>query len=247
MMEEFVDVYDVRLWTTRTGVGLPIVLCNGGPGCGDYLEPVAAVMEDLAHVHRWEQRGCGRSGKTGPYDQATAIADLEELRRHFGYERWVVGGHSWGANLALAYACEHPERVLGMISLSGTGITEAWTAEYRRTREERQELLPDFAYPHNKEVNTEGNRSRTEYLRDPDLPDKVHGLDVPVLMVQGECDLRPCWPARQLAALLPQAHLEIIPNAEHYLWLTHPTELRSHLRAFVQRLNESALEPFLIS
>lgn len=242
MTEEYVDVGRVRLWTIRHGTGLPIILCSGGPGCCDYLEPVAAMIDDLAQVYRWEQRGCGRSDKSRSYDQATCIADLEALRRHFGHERWIVGGHSWGANLSLAYACEHLEHVLGLIYLSGTGITEDWLPEYRRSREQRQEQLPDFSYPHNHEVNTEGNRSRTEYLQSPGLPDRVRALRVPVLMIQGEYDLRPNWPAQELAALLPQAQLEIIPQAEHCLWLTHPNPLRSSLRAFVQQLNTSSLE-----
>ena len=142
----------------------------------------------------------------------------------------------------LAYACDYPQRVLGLIYLSGTGITEDWIPEYRLAREQRQEQLPDFAYPHNQEVNTEGNRSRTEYLQSPSLPDRARSLDIPVLMVQGEYDLRPNWPAQELAALLPQAHLEIIPQAEHCLWLTHPDLLRSSLRTFVQQLNTSSLE-----
>src|SRR5579862_7403824 len=123
---EWASIDGVRLWTIRQGAGIPVMLCNGGPGCCDYLEPVAETIADLVCVHRWEQRGCGRSDATGPYDQATCIADLEALRAHFGYERWIIGGHSWGANLSVAYACEHPERVLGLLYLSGTGITEDW-------------------------------------------------------------------------------------------------------------------------
>jgi dienelactone hydrolase len=36
------------------------------------------------------------------------IADIEFLRRHFGHERWLVAGHSWGAGLVLRYALAHP-------------------------------------------------------------------------------------------------------------------------------------------
>jgi hypothetical protein len=32
------------------------------------------------------------------------VADLDELREHFGYERWFVVGHSFGATLGLALA-----------------------------------------------------------------------------------------------------------------------------------------------
>jgi proline iminopeptidase len=58
--EAFVDNDGVRLWTVSQGVGHPVMPCNGGAGCCDYLEPVAAMIDDLAKVIRFEQRGCGK-------------------------------------------------------------------------------------------------------------------------------------------------------------------------------------------
>ena len=92
------------------------------------------MVDDLATVHRYDQRGCGRSEDKPPYDIATFVADLEALRRHWGYASWTVMGHSWGADLALMYALRHSERVSRLVYLSGTGIDPAWHAEYRRNR-----------------------------------------------------------------------------------------------------------------
>jgi proline iminopeptidase len=61
--EKFVVSNGVRLWTVQTGHGFPVMLCNGGAGCCDYLEPVAQMLEDVGSVIRFEQRGCGRHGK----------------------------------------------------------------------------------------------------------------------------------------------------------------------------------------
>ena len=47
-------------------------------------------------------------------DTARLVADMEAIRRHFGYQQWRLAGGSWGATLALAYADAHPERVKGM-------------------------------------------------------------------------------------------------------------------------------------
>jgi len=71
------------------------------------MAPVAEMVEDLALVHRYDQRGSGRSRSDGPFDVASFVADLEALRRHWRHDRWLVGGHSWGANLALFYALAH--------------------------------------------------------------------------------------------------------------------------------------------
>ena len=236
MQEQIVLVDNVKLWTISQGEGLPVMLCNGGPGCCDYLAPVAEMIDDLVRVYRWEQRGCGRSEAVPPYDHVTCLADLDALRDHFGYDRWIIGGHSWGANLALDYATTYPHRVMALIYLAGNGITEDWKAEFRQAKQERSESLPVFAYPTNDEVYREGTFSRSEYLQNPQLVEQIRSLDIPALIVQGEKDLRPNWPAEQVARLLRHAAYYEIPGAEHCLWLTHPQELRTLLRSFLKEV-----------
>jgi proline iminopeptidase len=138
--EAFVAIDDgVLLWTATGGSGsIPVVLCHGGAGLWDYLEPVAATLAPIARVHRWEQRGCGRSERTGPYSLARFTADIEVLRRNFGHERWLVFGHSWGAGLALRYALAHPQRTLGVLYVSGTGFGQAWRAAYHEEADRRR-------------------------------------------------------------------------------------------------------------
>ena len=136
-VERRVTANGVSMWTATQGSGPPVVLCHGGPGLYDYLEPVAGMIGDLATVHRYDQRGCGRSEDSGPYDVATFVDDLDALRAHWGHEAWTVIGHSWGATLALLYAIRHPHRTRGLVYMSGTGIDPAWHADYRRNREAR--------------------------------------------------------------------------------------------------------------
>lgn len=136
-IKAFVDVGGAALWTATRGEGDPVLLVHGGPGLCDYLEPVADMLGDITTVHRYEQRGCGRSPEIEPIDIETLVADIEALRAAWGHERWTLIGHSWGAALALLYALAHPERVTKLAYVSGVGITEAWKPEFRRTRDER--------------------------------------------------------------------------------------------------------------
>ena len=135
VVERHVTVNGISLWTASQGSGPPVVLCHGGPGAYDNLELVAAMIDDLAAVHRYDQRGCGRSQDSGPFNAATFVADLDALRAHWGYETWTVIGHSWGAELVLLYAIEHPRRISRLVYISGTGIDPAWHKEYRKNRE----------------------------------------------------------------------------------------------------------------
>jgi proline iminopeptidase len=131
---EYVDVPGGSLWTVRQGNGPALVCCHGGPGLWDYLEPLADMVDDLVAVYRYDQRACGRSSGTPPYDVATAVADLDALREHWSLSQWVVLGQSWGATLALAYCLQQASRVRGLIYLSGTGVDASWHEEFRANR-----------------------------------------------------------------------------------------------------------------
>lgn len=118
----------------------PAVLLHGGPGLWDDLAPLADLLSDRTQVHRVDQRGCGRSRDSDDAAEevtvARLLADLEELRRHWGHERWVVIGHSFGADLALLAAASEPEHVSAACYLSGTGIGD-WHTPYRAERDRR--------------------------------------------------------------------------------------------------------------
>ncbi|MFI2710977.1 alpha/beta fold hydrolase [Micromonospora sp. NPDC018662] len=145
-----------RLWADQAGAGSPLVLCHGGPGMWDYLGPVARLLDEHAHVIRWDQRGCGRSERRGPYTVDRFVADLDAVREQLGGPRVALLGHSWGAHLALRYALEHPERVSHLIYVSGTGIDSdrGWHPHYERNLRRRLE-------PHRDRWEALDERART--------------------------------------------------------------------------------------
>jgi proline iminopeptidase len=122
------------LWSASTGDGDPLVVCHGGPGMWDYFDDVAENLRGTARIVRWDQRGCGRSQRRGPYSVARSIADLDAVRDQLAGPRVALLGHSWGAHLALRYAIEHPDRVSHLIYVSGTGIDpeRGWHPHYER-------------------------------------------------------------------------------------------------------------------
>ncbi len=235
-------VNGARLWLMEEGDGPALLLLNGGPGCDDYLQPVADLLSGAARVLRVEVRGCGRASRPGPYDLATTLADLEAVRAKLGVERWVVGGHSWGADLALAYALHHPGRALGLLHLCGTGVQNDrdWSAAYHRGNDAGLDQTPEPPPPYNPQVNEEALASWRRFIKTPDLLRRLAGLPVPALVLGGETDIRPDWPLRQLAALLPHARFVSLAGAAHVPWLTHADALRAHLLDFLNALLERA-------
>ena len=221
------------------GDGVPVLLCLGGPGCADYLGPVADMINDIARVIRYEERGCGRSDRTPPYCLDTDLQDMEAIREYYGIDRWIVGGHSWGANLASVYALTHREKTLGLINISGTGFQHDvdWIAAKEKGRQERGEQWPEAALNMNEEVTEQVFESWYDFIKTPDLLKNVSQLDIPALFIYGKFDIRPIWPVLQMVNLMPKAQLRIL-NGEHFIWLTQAEELKDLLRGFIQSIHE---------
>lgn len=243
-MENYVSGKDpnIKLWTEITGENNrnPIMLCSGGPGSPDYLAPIAGMIDDLARVIRFEQRACGRSTLDYRCDVATTLSDLECIRNYYGIQKWIIGGHSWGANLALAYALQYPERVTALIYCSGNGIqrNREWSEAYHKNKDTFGETMPEMDFPGNDEVNKLGNKSWQEYIQNPMLLKRISNLSIPSLFLYGSKDIRPSWPAEQISNLLPDSQFEMIQDAGHYIWLTHYNEMNAILCSFVTRITQ---------
>ena len=240
--ERYVESGTARLWTTSSGAGLPIVFFNGGPGCDDYLELVADLIADICQVVRFEPRGCGRSDWDGRYDLETFLADVEVVREAYGIGQWFVLGHSHGPNLALAYALRHPSRVLGLIGLAGGKVLNdrSWSEAYHENLATVGEDLGGKVFHADPLVNTLGNEAWKVFCRRPTLFRELADLATPCVFINASEDIRPNWPTRQLAELIPGARYEEIDGAAHTIWLTHAEPLRDRLHAAVEWIRASA-------
>jgi proline iminopeptidase len=109
-----------RIYFENSGnpAGFPVLFVHGGPG--SRTRPAHRRFFDprFYHIVLFDQRGCGLSTPLGgTLDNTTAhlVADIEQLRRRLGVDRWLLFGGSWGSTLSLAYAIAHPDRVAGMV------------------------------------------------------------------------------------------------------------------------------------
>jgi pimeloyl-ACP methyl ester carboxylesterase len=83
----------------------------------DLLAPLLAPNFRLVAI---DQRGHGLSDKPDDgYDLATIADDLASAIVALGWLRPLVVGHSWGANVALQLAADHPELPAGIVLLDG--------------------------------------------------------------------------------------------------------------------------------
>jgi proline iminopeptidase len=124
--------------------GLPVLHLHGGPGVGAAARSRRNYDPTVYRAVLFDQRGCGRSRPLADHPGADLssnttwhlVRDIELLREHLGIQRWIVTGGSWGVTLALAYAEQHPDRVIAMVLAavtSGRRLETDWiTRDMRR-------------------------------------------------------------------------------------------------------------------
>jgi proline iminopeptidase len=112
------DQHEIYFEESGNPEGKPVVFVHGGPGGG--TSPHYRQFFDPAkyRIIMFDQRGCGKSRPHASLEENTTwdlVEDMEKLRKHFGIEKWLVFGGSWGSTLALSYAQTHPEHVSELV------------------------------------------------------------------------------------------------------------------------------------
>lgn len=207
-----------RLHVSMSGSGPDVVVLSGGPGCVHYLEQDRLVP---GGTRAWfpEPRGVGRSGG-GSHTMAQALDDLECIRVALGISAWVVLGHSWGSDLAVRYALDFPTSVSGVIGIAGHGLHKdrTWSQQYEELK--GTDPGPEIAW--DQPVWRSLSDSFLEWIHEPRLFRALADSPVPMSFIAAGNDIRPSWPLKQLAALVPGGTFESVPGVPHDFWSTHP-------------------------
>jgi pimeloyl-ACP methyl ester carboxylesterase len=122
----FIDVggfrqHVIELEPSSGAHGVPIVLLHGA---GSNLEDMHLALGELAVRHRvilvdrpglgFSARQAGEGGGSPAY-QAEVLRDVLD---RLGVDRAIIVGHSFGGTLALTFALDYPERVMGLVLIA---------------------------------------------------------------------------------------------------------------------------------
>jgi len=115
------------------GKGPEVLFLHGNLDHALYM-PMLAGLGDHNRILLLRQRGAGCWRHPEAYNALRLepfLDDIERLRVQRGLDAWAVVGHSWGATLALEYACAHPQRVSQLVLIGMGPINDEMSRHYR--------------------------------------------------------------------------------------------------------------------
>ena len=124
------------------GDGRPVLLLHGLASTCHIWDLAAPRLAADFRVAAPDQRGHGQSAQVDEgYDFATVSGDAAAFIERLGWQRPIIVGHSWGADVALELAAARPELVGGLIFVDGGTIDisnrPGWTLA-----QAREEMAP---------------------------------------------------------------------------------------------------------
>ena len=226
----------------RCGAGPAVLLV---PGLGATAQFWSAQLPELAEhytVFAWDQRGSGNRQEESPGHRLPALAaEVAQLIEAAVEGPALLVGHSMGAAVCKHVALTQPSRIRGLVLSSAWARPHAGFSALLAARRTILEQVGPEAYllasaamttppahleppsfdvaslvAQARRLDIAAELSRIDALASHDLGDRVAGIRVPVELLAAEDDrLTPVEMTRELAALLPDAHLTLLSDGGH--------------------------------
>jgi pimeloyl-ACP methyl ester carboxylesterase len=245
------------------GGGIPLLLIHGYPLSQALWEPQITGLADVARVLAPDLRGHGGSDPgLGSYSMSVLADDCRGFLDALGITRPVVlGGLSMGGYVVLEFYRKYPQRIVGLILAATRAGADSPEAKANRdkaaatAREKGVAAIVETMLP--KILSQKSSQTRPELvarirkmmastslaavvgdlvaMRDRvDFTSMLPQIDKPTLILHGADDqLIPPAEAQAAGAAIPNARLQILPDAGHLLNLEQPEAFNEAVRGFL--------------
>ena len=144
----FIERDGVRLHYEVSGQGPAILLTHGFASASQFWQGQVETLSPRFTVITWDMRGHGSTDapeNPSAYTEEATVADMRAILDACGVERAILGGHSLGGYMSLAFRLVHPRRVRALLIFdTGPGFRsdaprEQWNERARRTGDRLEE------------------------------------------------------------------------------------------------------------
>ncbi len=231
----------------------PIVLIHGAGGNHLYWPPEVRRLVGQ-RVFALDLPGHGKSQGRGQQSVGAYARQVLDWLQGLGMPEAIFIGHSLGSAIALTLAVTYPEHVTGL-GLLGAGarlmvrqdiladsanpttfhnaVASIITAAFSPSTDSR---LADLAAKRMAETRPSVLHGDFIACHEFDLLERVEEIQQPTLVLCGSEDqLTPLRNSQLLAGAIPNASLEVIPDAGHMVMLEKPKEVVTALEKFLSK------------
>jgi pimeloyl-ACP methyl ester carboxylesterase len=226
--------------------GEPVFLLHHGLGSTrSWKEQIPAMSEAGLRVIVYDRWGYGKSDPRPRLDVPDFKDDLDDLARlldQSGLERAALVGHSDGGTIALYFAAGNPRRVTKIVTIAAHIYFEPKMLPgiegIHYTYDHDPDFQRKFARQHGTKAEDVFNHwyygwKKPEHLS-WDMRSVIPRISCPTLVIQGSEDEHATpQHARDIASLIPQAELWLLPGAGHMLPQDFPEAFNSRVIRFL--------------
>ncbi len=253
-----------KLYIEKIGKGKPLVLIHAGfSDRRDWMHQIKAFGEKYQAI-TYDQRGSGNSSTV-----TTAFSPADDLKaviEHLKLEKVILVGHSIGGTIALDFALQYPDKVLGLVLVASGVNGYQWSKNYldwmqsiwsMPQPEKMTELflsapfykigMKESIIKSANEIITKESFSKmltweTFDVRDvhwyfPEAHIKLKNIKAPTFVVYGEKDSEDINKIADIFSKnIENVKITVIKDADHLLNFEKPEELNNLILDFISTL-----------
>ncbi|HGF6065333.1 TPA: alpha/beta fold hydrolase [Escherichia coli] len=196
--------------------------------------------------------------KTEQFSLYDIVDDILSIANSLQLDKFILGGMSMGGYVSLRFALSYPERLSGLILMATQAEQDPpeIASSYMELCNGWQDpiikeniiasLLPVFFGNNISEAETwrqvwlghkpeNIRKAMNAMLERDDISERIQIITIPTLIIHGANDMGiPLDKAIQMHRMIAHSKLEVIPDANHALNITHANEVNTAIKNWLQ-------------
>ncbi len=250
----YIERGGAQIFYTSDGEGPPVLLSHGFSATSEMWAGQIAAFRQRHQIIVWDMLGHGQSDSPDDpalYTPEGAVKDMAAILDACGAGSAVIGGHSMGGFLSLAFNMNYPQRVRGiMLFNTGPGYKsdearEQWNVmAHKQARAFADKGLAALGRSEEMQLGKHRSALGLEHgargmlaQQDARVIDSLPNIRVPTLVLVGEKDRAYMAATDYMTGKIPDGRKVMIADAGHAANIHQPAAFNAAMGEFLNSLD----------